>query len=94
MFNETCIMLISYHCLFFTGIFDDGNFNYTLGYSCVFIAGINIAVNVINILIEFIRKIVAWFRKQWSIRMRKRKEKQRIKKYAEKLYDVSNLSRS
>ena len=55
--NESSIMLCVYHCFLFTDFVDDPIARYQIGYSFIATVLLNLAVNIIIMLLAIIEKI-------------------------------------
>ena len=51
MFNETCIMIISYHLFAFTSYLDNPYIRYNLGYIVISIVTLNLLINMLLLLV-------------------------------------------
>jgi hypothetical protein len=59
LFNESCLLIMSYHLLFFTDyVLDDPYIQYDIGFSVICIMSLNIIVNMALILKESVHNIV------------------------------------
>ncbi|TNV87623.1 hypothetical protein FGO68_gene4551 [Halteria grandinella] len=82
IFNEGCIMIASYHLLFFTDFTPEPNFQLQAGWSLIGITTINIAANMFVMLKATIHKLkFTWLKLRYKYHMQKLKEK--INKYEE-----------
>ncbi len=78
VFNESCIILATYHLLVFTDMVDDVEVQYKFGWSMIFITVVNIAVNMGIMAKESLKEIKKGFAKikEWC----KRKKAQKYEK--------------
>jgi hypothetical protein len=68
LFNQTCVVLMLYHCITFTNLVPDPLARYKMGYSMVVVTFFNIVVNMSRIAYSSIRDSLKKLRKSLLIR--------------------------
>lgn len=94
IFNEGCVLAMSYCMVLLTDFMPDAELQYEIGYVVIGITGLNLLGNNVLIFIKMIRNLKLSFRKlkykyqMWRRRRNQSKQSDRVKKY-EAPYEMS-----
>ena len=83
IFNELCILAVSYHLIVFTPFVDNIDIQYNVGWSVIAITVLNILVNMV-VMMVFTIKMLQIMIKGTKLRLKQWLQNRKVNKYAVK----------